>query len=325
MKVICVTLYGLEDLLIREIKKKLDLKSKKVFRGRVLVELDNIIDLNKIRLVKRTYSLIDYFKFNKINQVYSNVDKMDFSDIKESFIVRCNREGNHKFGSGFIERKIGEMIFNKGYKVSMKNYEKMVFVEIVDDMCFIGYLIKDDLCKRPYRLKINNGSINACLAYGLTCLAGCKTNDILVDPFCRDGVICIEASLHGCKNVYGFDESKNNLRNAEINCKLAKANVNFFNVGLKWLDTKFEKGKVDAIVTKLASVSRHFSEEKINGIYSDLFCQAKHILKKDGTMVLCCENDDILRKKISENEFNVTDELTVSIGNLDYSLVVLKP
>lgn len=325
MKVICVTLYGLEDLLIKEIKKKLDIKAKKICRGRVLLETENTDDLNKLRLVKRFYSLIDYLKFNKINQVYDCVDKLDFSEIKESFIVRCNREGDHKFNSSFIERKLGEIIFNKGFKVSMKDYEKMVFVEIVDDMFLIGYMIKDDLCKRYYRIKINNSSVNACLAYAMVCLADCKTNNILVDPFCKDGIICIEASFHGCKNVYGFDESKNNLRNAEINCKLAKANVNFDNVGLKWLDTKFEKEKVDTIVTKLPSVSRHFSEDKINGIYSDLFCQAKHILKKEGVIVLCCEKDDLLKKKISKNGFNVTGELIVSTGNLDYSLVVLRP
>lgn len=325
MKIIGVTFYGFEDLLINEIKRVLDVKAKTASKGRVIFDVENIGDLDKLRLVKTTYSLMDEFKFEKISEVYTRIEKLDFNDIKESFVVRCYREGEHKFGSGTVERKIGEIIYDKGFKVDLKNPEKTIFVEIVDDRFFIGYLIKNDICKRYYRLRINSNSINGCLAAGMIDLADCKKSDLILDPFCRDGVICIEAGLKGFRNVYGTDDNLNNIKNAKINSGLAKTNVNFFDSGLKGLDVKFGKEKVDFVITRLISVSNRISDGIVDKIYSDFFYNVKYVVKKNGKIVLCCDKIELLNKKIEENGLEILEKMEVFVGGQNYFLVVLKP
>lgn len=57
----------------------------------------------------------------------------------DSFAVRCNRVGNHKYSSQQINQGAGEKILKeiKGLKVNLKNPDKEIFIEIRDNAFYL--------------------------------------------------------------------------------------------------------------------------------------------------------------------------------------------
>ena len=101
-----------------------------------------------------------------------------------------------------------------------------------------------------------------------------KKSESLVCLESKDGVIPIEASFQGIKNILAQDTHSNNIRNAKINAKLAKKDIEFLTDSLNNLP----KEKKDYIITQII-----FSKEK-KGPYKlihDVFELAEKILKKD--------------------------------------------
>ena len=317
---IACTYKGIEDVTKLEIKEILRVNSKKVFDGRIAFNTKDIKKfIKKVRSVNTVYFLLKNFKFKDEEEILNKVGKLDFSFIKEDFVVRCSRIGKHKFNSMDIERSIGEIIFKKGFKVNLKS-ETIVYVDVIDDNFFIGYLIKDRLCKRDYRVNISNDGINACLGYSLLRIGGYKKEDVLVDPFCRDGVILIEAGLMKGKKLFGFDNS-NNIRNSKINAKMAKVNVEFSSFNVEWLDTRFKERSVDYIITALPYISKRNSYEVVKNELKNLFYTAKYVLKKK--MLLLCVKDDFIYGYVKEFNFKIVEKRGISVGNLHYILFVI--
>lgn len=312
MESIAVTIKGIEDICAKEIKKILGSEGKKVCSGRVLFDSDNVEKLvRRGRSIERVYYLLNKLKFKKFEEIIDKAREIDFSKcIGKSFMVKCNREGEHDFKSIDIEKDVGEIIFERGYKVDLKNPETIVYVDIVNDYCFIGVLLTPNkLSKREYRIRINNQSVNACLAYSLLEICGWDKNKSLFDPFCKDGVIVIEAALCGGKEVYGYDSNPNNVKNAEINAKLASVKVEF----------KI-KDEVDCIVTNPPFISKNRGKREIEEVYKEFFCKAEAILK--GRMVII--NPDIKSLKECARGFRVVEEREVCIGGMHRSIVVFE-
>ena len=209
---IAVCLKGTEDIISK------DLKGKKILDGRIAFSKSK--NLGGVMVV---YDLIEQFKFKDYKDLIKKVSKLKFK-FKGSFRVDCKREGEHDFDSGMIERGVGEIIYKLGFKVDLKNPENTIYVDIIDDNCLIGLLEAKDLCKRDYKAKVSNQSLNACLAYFMLKLLG---KGDLIDPFCRDGVIAIEAARMKLGKVYAWDENYNNLKNAQTNAALAEAKIKF--------------------------------------------------------------------------------------------------
>lgn len=315
MESIAVTINGIEDICAKEIKKVLGNECKKVCSGRVLFDSDNVEKLvRKGRSTERVYYLLNKLKFKKFEEIIDKAREIDFSKfIGKSFMVKCNREGEHDFKSIDVEGGVGEIIFEKGYRVNLKNPESIVYVDIVDKDCFIGVLLtRDRLSKRDYRIRINNQSINACLAYSLLEICGWGKNKSLFDPFCKDGVIVIEAALCGGKRVYGYDSNPNNVKNAEINAKLAGVKIKFNN----------DVRGADCIVTNPPFVSKNRSKREIEGLYKEFFCQAKGILR--GRMVIINPETELLKEYANRSGFELIEEREVSIGGMHRRIVVFE-
>ena len=312
MEAIAVTIKGIEDVCAKEIKKILGCDSEKVCEGRVLFDSDNVDKLVKEgRSVERVYYLLSKLKFKQFEEIFDQVNGINFS-VGQSFVVRCNRGGEHDFKSIDVEKGVGGILFEKGYKVDLKNPETIVYVDIVDDNCFIGVLLTPNkLSKREYRIRINNQSINACLAYSLLEICGWDKEKSLLDMFCKDGVIVIEAALCGGKRVYGWDNNKNNIKNAEINSKLAGVKVEFS-----------VKDKVDCIVTNPPFVSNNRNKKEIERLYEEFFCKAKDILK--GKIVIVSPQTELLKECAGNNGFEVVEEREVSIGGMHRNIVVFE-
>jgi len=308
MKAIAICLEGIEDVVAK------DVKGKKICKGRVRFDYKKGIES---RGAQATYTLLKKFSFKNKKDILNKIESINF-EIPETFKVECKRKGKHTFNSFELEKDIGVVLFRKGFKVDIKNPETIVFIDIIDNTGFVGYLVNKYLCKRDYRIKIHNQSINACLAYALIKLSNWDKG-LLVDPFCKDGVICIEAALSNSGKVYGFDESKNNIRNAKINGEYAEAKVIWGNYDLSWLSTKFEK--IDCIISNVPFESKRRSEKEVREKLRELFKQVKGLLKKK--MVLISRKDEIIEEE--SKDFRLIEKRELVKGQEKWFIFVFEP
>ncbi len=322
MKYIAVTLKGIEDIASDEIKSSLNSKPKLLHACRILF---NAKDLDKFspRVISRVYSYITHFTFSSEKDILGKCSKIVFS-FKGSFVVRCSREGSHDFDSRMIERDIGEIIYKQGFKVDLKKPDNTVLVDITGNTCFLGLLVKENLCKRRYRIKIFSSSINACLAASAVILSGVKKSGTILDPFCKDAVIPIEAYMLGYKNVYACDESMNNVRNAKINAKLASAKISFSKSNIDSLDLKFGQDSIDSIITFPPFLSKKKKQGSIENLYKEFFYQVCPLLTKAGTITVISHKPDLLELFAKRSGFKIVKEKKVFASNLEYKIIVFK-
>ncbi len=302
MKAIGRCLEGLEEFVVK------DTNGKKVCRGRV--EFDYKENVKSVEVI---YEFLVKFKFKELEEI---VKKILALKLEGTVKVECSRSGAHDFRSVDVEGAVGKKLEN----VDLKNPGTIIYVDIVDDLCIVGKLIAKDLCKREYRVRISNQSINACMAYCL--IRDIKKDEILLDPFCKDGVIVIEASLNGCSKVYGYDSNRNNIKNAEINSRLAKASVEFGNYSLDWLSTRFNEKEVDKIISVVPSYSKRKSSNVVEKELKAFFEKAKIILK--GEMRLISMKGDILEKVAKEYGFKIIKKYSITKGDSVWKVFVLK-
>ena len=166
MKAISTTIQGLEEVTIKEIKEILKVKAKVLTLTKVEFATEETDKFNNLtRSSLNTYQLIDKLKFKNIEDIENKIKKINI-DIKDSFVVRCHRVGNHKFNSLDIERRIGEIIYKKYKKrVEFENPETIVYIDILNNYCFIG--LNPSTFKRNYKLRTNFLTLNSSLAYSL--------------------------------------------------------------------------------------------------------------------------------------------------------------
>ena len=322
MRYVASTIPRIEDIAIKEIKEILKVNSKKLLPGKILFETKVIEDLiKKTRSINLIYQLITNFKFKRENDIYKTIKKIKFN-IEEPFVVRGNVKENQKILRSEIEKNIGEIIYKQGYKVNLTEPKTTVYVDIIKDTCLIGIKLAENLFKRNYRIRTNNNSINACLAYALLRIADIKKTDTLLDPFCKDGVIAIEAYLYGVKKVYALDENINSIKNSRMNSKISKAKINLGNYDVNWLNTKLKKHSIDKIVTNLPFVSKTKNKEMIKKIYDGFFEQLPYILKKNAVITIISPKIDLFKEFIKKYSYKVKRERNISLGEVYYKVIV---
>jgi len=305
MPYIAVCLKGLEEVAENEVK------GKKIIEGRIKFSQKP----KNFKSISAIYSLKKQFKFKKPEDILKEFKKLKIK-IKKSFKVNCNREGKHKFKSVDVEKLIGIYLQKQNHKLDFKDPDTVIYVDIVNNECLIGLLEKENLQKRNYRIKLNPETLNPCIAYAALKLINYKKNDILVDPWCRDGIIAIEAALMKKGKVFGFDK---NIRHARINSKIAKVKVELSENEIDWLDTKFKKSSVK-VATFMPSVSKKNRETDIRRIYSELFHQLDFIAKDYAAIIV--KKPDLIKSYFGS--FKLEKELTINKGDDSYSILVLK-
>lgn len=362
MKAIAVTIQGLEKITQLEIKEILKLKSEVIVPSRVLFSTKSDKDLAKFiynaRSISKAYLLLDNFKFSKHEEILDKVKGIKFPYFKESFVVRCERSGNHGFNSVDVERLVGKFIYEK-YKINvdLNNPHVTIFIDIVDDNCFIGVDFSGiKLSKRNYRIKLMSSSINPLVAYSMVRLSGVKTADIVLDPFCKSGEIPIECALFlnafpNCfrlrdkllfskflkikfndkvkpkkLNIIAMDYVQNSLRAAEINSKLGSVNkfIKFSRLEIEWLDTKFKKASVSKIITFPPFTSNNLPIEIVNKIYKELFYQAEYVLKNEGLITIISPKKELVEKYAFDYNFKKTKDVELVMGNNKFNILIFK-
>ena len=355
MKAIAATIPGLEEITIKEIKEILKLSSKTIAPGRILFNVKSEKDIAKFIINTRSsvkvYELLDYSKFKKTDDIENLVKKISFK-IKDSFVVRCNRVGNHDFRSKDIEMSVGEMIYKK-YKINvdLENPTITIYVDIINDYSFIGMdFTGEPLTKRNYRIKLTPQSINPCLAYSLVRLSDYKKKDVLLNLFSKSGEIAIEAALYLLKKqnkqnflfnklikyeekekklkkklkIYAIDSQSNFIRNIVINSKIASVydSIKILKIDTDWLDTKFKKNSVDKIITSIPYPSKNVSENDMINMYRELFSQAHYVLKKTGLMAILTPKPEYVKNNIYK--FKLQREIKIQMGDQPFYILIYK-
>ncbi len=360
MKMLVQCIEGLESVTQKELKEE----SKIIQPG--LINMDVKDQKTIAEFAMQTRSALGVFQYiaegtaSSLEDIANIMKEIDFNKLVDtSFVVRCERKGNHPFNSNEVERKCGEVIFNQAkvevdlhnpkYTIAVLVYNERVYVAID----FAGF----KLAKRDYRIKVISSSLNPCLAFSLLSLSEWNPEESLLDPFCKTGEIVIEAALFGLnippllhvqekfafqrflpireKNIekdkelqiYAYDSLHVNIRNAEVNAKLAlvQKQVTFSRTEVEWLDTKFKEKSVDKIITAIPTPSRFNNYKDFTKLCRDFFHQVEFIIKKKGTITVMTTKPEEVIKQAELFKLKKQKDCTFKIGeNRGYILIFKK-
>ncbi|MBS3107784.1 hypothetical protein J4468_02605 [Candidatus Woesearchaeota archaeon] len=359
MKAIGITVFGMEDIAIQEMKD-FGFRAEKISGGRIEIEVKKVEEIYAIAYRTRglhlIYQFLDKVNFSSLDELKICAENIDIS-IVGKFKVQCHRTGKHEFNSMEVEKIIGEAFYEKGHKVDLKNPETIVFADIIEGMCFFGIAVTDfTLSKRDYRIKSVQEGINAALAY---CVVRENWNkkEILLDPFCKDGVVIIEAASYALNlpsgyfrkrdfklfktfdfskidakienkklNVFGCDPLLHNVRDCEIHSKLANVNKNmeFSRVDTEWLDTKYKEKSVDKVITVPPYMIKKIGERGLSKIYDEFFFQLEFILKDDGKIIFIAHGKSLLEEAAKKYKFTIKNEKEAAIGETIYKILTFE-
>lgn len=301
MTFIGTTVTGLEDAAIKETNGKISSE------GRVSFEKipKNSLTINTI------YELITSFQFKDLNDIKKKIKEENII-LKGTYKCLCKRMGEQSFNSMIIEHEIGKIIDqnNKDLEYSRDDPETTIYLDIFNKTCNIGILKERNLSKRTYRFHLNNQTTPTLVAACLIKHLNIRKNETLLCINCKDGVIPIEATLQNIK-VLSQDSNPNNIRNAEINAKLAKKEIN---LQLRNIDQI--EGKHDFIITQIIfSKDKKGPHRKIN----DIFQFSKNNLKKK-LAIITNHPEDI--KIFCPKEIKLKEEKEIQHGGLKLTLQI---
>ena len=372
MKGLVITSKGIEDTAAIEIKELINAECK-TEEGCVIFNFSDISQLcllcYKSQSVDRVLYLICSFEFKNFFEDFekfcANSDFNEWIGKYKKFKVECLRLGTHEFNSVEVEKKTGHLILkkskNRNIKVDIRNYEIIFFVYIINNKCYFGVDFAGfELNKRGYKIFIHSNSLRGAIAYGLIIESGFKKNEVMLDPFSRDGVIAIEAAFYAIDfpcNYYRKDKfaflklnldldfekffaeidrsikkSKSkiycldfsfkfiNYSRKNSQCAGVEKHLNFSRTELEWLDIKFEKESVDRIVTSLPTSKN----KNIDKIYNEFFYQSSYILKNNGTIALITRLPNSIKDYASKHNLLSFREKDVWAGEQLLKILVFK-
>jgi len=277
----------------------------------------------------------------------------------KSFKVECRRIGEHNFNSVDLSREIGELIYDtvSNKKVDPNNPDVVVYIYVYSASCYIGIDFSGfDLSKREYKIFNHPEALKGNIAYALVRLAEYNKKDVFLDVYCKSGIIPIEAAIYASRfpiNFYrkeflfqkfikfdfekenkkteneklginGFDAFMGNVTASKKNAKIAGVDkwINFARADAEWLDTKFDRGKVDKIITKLPETSKNKDRKEVEKLYKEFFYQIDFVLNKKGKMILITKDKDILEKE--KGKFKIVEERIIYSGEMPLGIFILE-
>jgi 23S rRNA G2445 N2-methylase RlmL len=303
--------------------------------------------------------LFNSFKIGSLEDIDKNISNClesvkEFITPKRSFAVRALIEENGNYETDEICIEVADSM-KLDNKVDLKNPDVILFVYIYKDNCYIGIDFSgEDLSKRDYRIYTHYEALKATKAYALLRVADFCGSGVMLDPFCGSGTILIEAAIHAKKfsqnyyskdkfaflnyldvdleefdsfekvdgKIIGYDIEMRHVVAARKNAKIAgvEKEIDFSKVEIEWLDTKFDEGSVDFIITNPPNKS-HKNEKKIEKLYLNFFDKASFILTDQGSVTLITKTYDMIKKSAVAKGFKIEDEKTIRTGEDDFKIV----
>jgi len=242
-------------------------------------------------------------------EILAVVKNADIDNIMEqglTFAVRVKTKSK-KLLERDLERKAGEIIRRKGYKVNLTNPSKTFVLLITTQTCFFCLLLhaadKKQFGERKPHLRpfFSPGVIKPKIARALVNLSSIKGGGIFIDFFCGTGGILIEAGLIGATLV-GIDMQAKMVRGAEKNLRIYELKANLI-VGDS-SKMALRDNSVDAVVTdlpygrsSLVSRSGYFLAESrtwfLEHLHRDALNEVHRVLKTRGRAVIVSNSSSL--------------------------------
>ncbi len=229
-KMVATTLYGLEEILAKELK---DLGAQDVKTGvrnvsfvgdKGFMYKANIALRTAIRILKP----IKVFRVYDEDDLYRKIKKIRWQEllsVQQTFAINAVvNSRTFTSNSHYIALKAKDAIvdfFRENYQkrpsIDIKHPDLRIHVHIQRDLCTISLDSSgDSLHKRGYRSATNIAPINEVLAAGLVLMSNYTGNSNFIDPMCGSGTILIEAAMianHIPANInrqeFGFEKWQN--------------------------------------------------------------------------------------------------------------------
>ena len=130
------------------------------------------------------------------------------------------------------------------------------------------------------------------------------------------------------KSVTGFDHILRIVTSAKQNAKIANVNesIHFSKVDIEWIDSKFDEGEVDVIITNPPKESKKLNNAKeIRKVYDELFYQGRFVLKDEGILGILTNKTELLKELAIRHGFTPKDEILMQSGGQPYFFVSFIP
>lgn len=201
------TIYGIEDISAQEVEDLLGCKAIPDV-GKIFFDskLDSVYTLNlRTRTLNKVMLTLCRSNFTDLEDIYRLAREIDYASIiepEQSFAVRSERVGSHKFTSMDVSRVVGKAIIDSylnssrvRLKVNLDSPDVEVYCLVRGSEFLEGVnLTGESLHKRRYRIYEHPAAIKPTLASAMLLLSGWKSKDVLIDPMCGGATIPIEAA-----------------------------------------------------------------------------------------------------------------------------------
>lgn len=124
--------------------------------------------------------------------------------------------------------------------------------------------------------------------------------------------------------LYGFDEQLRIILGARKNAKIAGTidYVTFSKASIDWIDSKFEEGVIDCIITQAPEDGkRQLKKKRSKDILDELFYQAKYILKNKGTLNLLQRKREPSVSIAEKHSFKLLEEKVIFQGKQEFTFL----
>jgi len=353
MNGLVLTHIGIEDIGAGEIKKLISASNIKIEKGKIFFSCKSEQDLVDLCYHGRTFSKVVLLLSSGTMSEMPNESLL--KDLKQfidkTAVVKCDRTGEHPFTSFDVEQVLnGHLAKLYNVQIDHKNPQTTFYLLIESNQYYFGVDFAGiDLGRRDYRIFLGTDALKGNIAAALLHIAGYETKQSLLDPFCRHGIIPIEAALYATNTsshkfakeklafaklpslkyqlkdeetdfkgtIIAMDDNFKHVSAAKKNAKIAGVvkSIEFSRADMQWLDAKFGKNFLDRIITLPVQPGRSIADKTVEKIYHQIFYQAEFILKKSGKICLCMKRGvDLLKNKAAEFKFVVEHERKVMQG-----------
>ncbi len=207
-KMVAKTLFGLEDVLLEELKKLGAAKAKKGIRNvsfygdKGFMYKANL----SLRTAVKVLVPIRQFKVFTEDDLYNQLLLLkwdDYINVNQTISVSATVSGENFTNSHYIALKSKDAIvdyfknkYGKRPNVDLNSAHLQLDVHIQNNTCTISLNSSgSSLHKRGYRSATNIAPVNEVLAAGLVLLTGYSGHGHFIDPMCGSGTILIEAAM----------------------------------------------------------------------------------------------------------------------------------
>lgn len=293
----------------------------------------------------KNFELTDWLQKNSFVVECERYGEHDFTSL--DFKTAANKLVSEITGNNDIDFKVPHLKF---------------YCHISDNKGYFGVDISGfDLSKREYRIFGHSSDLKATVAHSLVRLAGsntildpfCRSGAIAIEaaldaahfpvnyyrkdsfsflslkPFSgidfKKFFAAIDEKIDlKKKKIFTYSSSIGHVRSAEKNAKIAGINktINFARVDLEWLELRFDKNTLDAIVSYPPGISKNSDVSKIKKVYSEFFYQADYLLSEKGKIVLAARHAEALTEAAVKNKFKLSSEMKFSMGQDNFLVLI---